>query len=125
MDLDIPGLDERPEGCDGVLLVEGMLDAETAFRRFCFVNTDQIDIVIGRGDTDIAIEHAAISRAHVRLESVKGSMTISDLGSRNGTYIGDVPCLPREVMYLEEDDEIYLGDVKCTVRVVKQEAEWA
>ena len=125
MDLDMPGLDERPEGCDGVLLVEGMLDSETPFMRFCFVNTDQIDIVIGRGDTDIAIEHAAISRAHVRLESDKGSLTISDLGSRNGTYIGDVPCLPREVMYLEEDDEIYLGDVKCTVRVVKQEAEWA
>lgn len=125
MDLDIPELDKRPEGCDGVVLVEGMLDSETAFRRFCFVNTVQINVVIGRGDTDIAIEHAAISRAHVRLESDGESLTLSDLGSRNGTYIGDVPCLTGEVMYLEEDDEIYLGHVKCTIRVVKQEADRA
>ena len=125
VDLDIPELGTRPDGCDGVLLVEGMLDAETAFRRFCFVNTAQVNIVIGRGDTDIAIKHAAISRAHVRLESAGAFLTLSDLGSRNGTYIGDVPCLPGEIMYLEDNDEIYLGDVKMTLRVVKQEAEWA
>lgn len=124
-DLDIPGVDERPEGCDGLLLVEGMLDTDTALRRFCFVNTDRINVVIGRGDTDIAIEHAAISRQHVRLESDQGVLMLSDLGSRNGTFIGDVPCLPGEVMYLEDTDEIYLGDVKLTIRVVKQEAEWA
>lgn len=125
MDLDIPGLAERPEGCDGVLLVEGMLDADTAFRRFCFVNSNCINAVIGRGDADIAIEHAAISRAHVRLESDQGHLTLSDLGSRNGTYIGDIPCLPGEVLYVEETDDIYLGDLKLTVRVVKPEAEWA
>ena len=61
----------------------------------------------------------------MRLESDQDFLTLSDLGSRNGTYIGDIPCLPGEIMYLEETDEIYLGDVKLTVRVVKQEAEWA
>ena len=51
--------------------------------------------------------------------------TISDLGSRNGTFIGDVPCLPGEVLYFETGDEIFLGNVKLTLRIVKQEAEWA
>jgi pSer/pThr/pTyr-binding forkhead associated (FHA) protein len=106
-------------------VVEGWLDADTGFRRFCFVNTRDIDIVIGRGDADIAIEHAAISRAHARIESDGEIMTLSDLGSRNGTFIGEAACLPGEVLYFNPDDEIYLGDVKMTVRVVEQEAQWA
>ena len=52
-------------------------------------------------------------------------ITLSDLGSRNGTFIGDIPCLPGEIMYLDTNNEIYLGDVKLTIRVVRQEAEWA
>jgi CheY-like chemotaxis protein len=125
LDLEIPELSARPDGCDGVLLVEGVLDAEISFKRFCFVNTEQINVIIGRGGTDIAIEHAAISRAHLRVESDGELITLSDLGSKNGTFIGDVPCLPGEIMYLGADDEIYLGDVKLTIRVVKQEAGWA
>jgi hypothetical protein len=125
LDLEIPELANRPEGCDAVLLVEGYLDPETGFRRFCFVNSEKINIVIGRGDTDIAIEHAAISRAHVRLESDGDLITLSDLGSRNGTFIGDIPCLQGEIMYLDETDDIYLGDVKLSIRLIRQEAEWA
>ena len=124
LDLEIPELSTRPDDCNAILLVEGFLDAETGFKRFCFVNTEQINIIIGRGDTDIAIEHAAISRAHLRVESDGESITLSDLGSRNGTFIGDIPCLPGEVMFLDANDEIYLGDVKLTIRVVQQEAEW-
>jgi hypothetical protein len=125
IDFEIPESGTRPQGCDGVLLVEGWLDADTDFRRFCFVNTRDIDIVIGRGDADIAIEHAAISRAHARIQSDGEAMTLSDLGSRNGTFIGEVACLQSEVLYFNPDDEIYLGDVKMTVRVVEQEAQWA
>jgi len=125
LDLEIPELSTRPDGCDGVLLVEGFLDAETGFKRFCFVNTEQINIIIGRGDTDIAIEHATISRAHLRVESDGESITLSDLGSRNGTFIRDIPCLPGEIMFLDANDDIYLGDVKLTIRLIRQEAEWA
>jgi hypothetical protein len=125
IDFEIPELSERPEGCDGVLLVEGLLDAETDFKRFCFINTEQVSITIGRGDADISIEHATISRNHARVESDGELMTLSDLGSRNGTFIDVVPCLPGEVLYFQADDKIFLGDVSLTIRVVKQEAEWA
>jgi hypothetical protein len=125
IDFEIPESGQRPEGCDAVLIVEGYLDADTFFRRFCFVNAGDINIVIGRGDADIAIEHAAISRSHARIESDGKTMTLSDLGSRNGTFLGEVPCLPGEVFYFEAEDEIFLGDVKMTVRLVRQEALWA
>jgi len=122
---EIQELGACPDGYDGLLIIEGKLDADTAFKRFCFVNTGQINVIIGRGDADINIEHAAISRAHARLESVGEMLTISDLASRNGCFIGDIPCLPGEILFVKADDEIYLGDVKLRVRVVKQVAEWA
>jgi pSer/pThr/pTyr-binding forkhead associated (FHA) protein len=52
-------------------------------------------------------------------------MTLSDLGSRNGTFINSVPCLPGEIMFLEPGDDVHLGDVHFRIRVVTQEAEWA
>ena len=125
MDFEIPETASRPDDCDGLLLVEGLLDADTPFRRFCFVDTGHIDVVIGRGDADIAIEHAAISRGHARIRSAGERLTLSDLGSRNGSFIGEVPCLAGEVMYLETGAELFLGDVKLTFKVVAQEAEWA
>ena len=125
INFEIPELSEKPEGCDGVLLVEGLLDADTGFKRFCFINTQLFSITIGRGEADISIEHATISRSHARVESDGELMTLSDLGSRNGTFIDVVPCLPGEVLYFEADDKIFLGDVNLTIRVVKQEAEWA
>lgn len=115
----------RPEGCDGVLLIEGKLDADSDFKRFCFVNTQQINVVIGRGEADINIEHPAISRSHARIEADSENMTLSDLGSRNGTFINSVPCLPGEVMFVEPGDEVYLGDVYFKISVRTNEAEWA
>jgi len=125
VDFEIPATASRPDGCNGLLLVEGLLDAKTPFKRFCFVDTGRIDVVIGRGDADIAIEHAAISRSHARIRSDGERLTFADLGSRNGSFIGDLPCLVGEVMYLEAGAEVFLGDVKLTIDVVTQEAEWA
>lgn len=125
IDFDLPASGTMPDGCNGLLLIEGMLDADTPFKRFCFVDTGRINAVIGRGDTDIAIEHAAISRAHARIQSDGEYLTFADLGSRNGSFIGDVPCLPGEILFLGGDDEVFLGDVKMTIHVVTATAEWA
>jgi hypothetical protein len=120
---EIPDMNALPSGCNGIVLVEGQLDADTPFKRLCAVNTKQIDLVIGRGETDISIEHPAISRAHVRLQCDAQSMTLSDLGSSNGTFIRGIPCLPGEIMFLETDDEIFLGDVGFRISVIGKEME--
>ena len=124
-DLEHLDMDARPAGCDGVLVVDGFLDAETPFKRFCFVDTGNVSIVIGRGDAEIRIEHPAISRSHARVEADSHSMTISDLGSSNGTFIRDIPCLPGEVMFIDDDEEIFLGEVRFRIQVIRQEATLA
>jgi pSer/pThr/pTyr-binding forkhead associated (FHA) protein len=50
-------------------------------------------------------------------------MTISDLGSSNGTFIRGIPCLPGEIMFIETDDEIFLGDVGFRISVLDKEIE--
>ena len=44
-------------------------------------------------------------------------MTLSDLGSRNGTFINGVHCLPDEVFVLSEDDTVLLGAAQVKVRI--------
>lgn len=122
-EVETPDLTALPAGCDAVILIEGWIDADTPFKRYCAVNTGKIDIVIGRGQADINIEHPAISRKHARLVSEKELMTISDLGSSNGTYINSTPCLSGEIMFTESGDEIFLGQVRLLISVVKNPAE--
>ena len=118
---EIPDMNALPSGCNGVVIIEGQLDADTPFKRLVAVNTAQIDLVIGRGEADISIEHPAISRAHARLQCDAQSMTLSDLGSSNGTFIRGIPCLPGEIMFIDTDDEIFLGDVAFSINVLSNE----
>jgi pSer/pThr/pTyr-binding forkhead associated (FHA) protein len=105
------------------VIIEGYLDADTRFKRLCAVNTEQINLVIGRGQAGINIDHPAISRAHARLQRDTQSMTLSDLGSSNGTFIRGIPCLPGEIMFIEAEDEIFLGDVRFRISVLSKEVE--
>jgi hypothetical protein len=120
---EILNMNALPSGCNGIVIIEGYLDADTRFKRLCAVNTEQIDLVIGRGEADISIDHPAISRAHARLQRDTQSMTLSDLGSSNGTFIRGIPCLPGEIMFIEAEDEIFLGDVGFRISVLSKEVE--
>jgi hypothetical protein len=122
-EFNIPDMDKLPAGCNGLVLVEGVVGADIPFKRYCAVNTLQIDIVIGRGAADLCIEHPAISRAHVRLECDGNSMTLSDLGSSNGTFIKGIPCLPGEVFFVDAEDEIFLGGVRFRISVITKKAD--
>ncbi len=118
-----PDMNALPPGCNGVLVIDGLLDTDTPFKRYCAVDTEQINIVIGRGDADISIEHRTISRAHARLESDAQFMTLSDLGSSNGTFINGVPCLHGEIMFIEAEQEVFLGEIRFRIQVVKSGTE--
>jgi hypothetical protein len=118
-----PDMNALPDGCNGVEVIDGLFDADTHFKRYCAVNTEQFNIIIGRGEADISIEHPAISRAHARLEGDAEVLTLSDLGSSNGTFISGTPCLPAEIMFIEPEDEIYLGEVRFSISVIRKESE--
>ena len=59
----------------------------------------------------------AVSRRHARLNGSSDSLTLTDLGSSNGTAINGVPCLEGEIMYLEAGDTVILGDARFNVAV--------
>lgn len=119
----MPDFKELGEGSNALVMLEGRLDSDTRFKRYCEVDVKRIDISIGRGDADISIEHPTVSRRHACLQYLNGSMTLSDLGSSNGTFIRGVPCLPGEVMFVEKGDEIFLGDVGFHIRLITSEAD--
>jgi len=116
---EIPDPDALPDGYDGLVVIDGWLGDGTGFKRYCMVNVEHIDVLIGRGDAALAIETPAISRRHIRLEKAGESLTVSDLGSSNGTFIRGIPCLPGEVMFIEQEDEIQLGDVRFHITVLR------
>ena len=50
----------------------------------------QLPAIIGRGrSAQITIPDALVSRQHCRIEEVQGQLLVYDLGSLNGTYVGD------------------------------------
>lgn len=63
---------------------------------------------VGRSaDADITLEVAEISRLHVRIDQVPTGFTVSDLGSRNGTFVNGEE-LTNEALRLVDGDEILL-----------------
>ncbi len=53
--------------------------------------TLRLPTIVGRGqDLDVCIGHASISREHCQFAvNTEGALTVRDLGSMNGTYVGD------------------------------------
>jgi hypothetical protein len=79
------------------------------------VSDKAINVEIGRGATDLVIDSTAVSRRHARLNGTAQALTLTDLGSSNGTSINGVPCMEHEIMYLEPSDSVLLGDVRFTL----------
>lgn len=63
-------------------------------------------VVIGRHDADVNVEDPEISRHHAAIELTGDTMTLVDLGSTNGTFVGEERI--REVV-LENQAEFSIG----------------
>jgi len=114
---------EAPPPLPGSLLViRGVLADGTPFEDSCPVSENAINVTIGRSDADLRIESQAVSRRHVNLNGTRRELTVSDLGSSNGTSINGVPCLEGEIMFIEPGDTLVLGDAKCTIEIRPQSA---
>lgn len=86
-----------------------------------FEGTDKVEQVplgdepvrVGRdaGIVQVVIDHAAVSRVHLELRRTGMQVSVSDLGSTNGTYMNDQPLTPHETYVLQQEDRLRIPGV--------------
>jgi diguanylate cyclase (GGDEF)-like protein len=77
--------------------------------------------IVGRGETaDVQILDPAVSRKHVCFFHTGGQWKVEDLGSQNGTYLGEVPLL--HPVTLEGSERLFLGR-DASIRVSLDDAQ--
>jgi pSer/pThr/pTyr-binding forkhead associated (FHA) protein len=73
----------------------------------------QSQFVIGRSSAcNVQLPDDTISRHHAQLECGRHGWSIVDLGSRNGTWIGQVKLTPRAPMSLTDGARLQMGAVE-------------
>jgi predicted Zn finger-like uncharacterized protein len=72
-----------PEGTRVTLAVLEGKDSGTMYR------VERPSIVIGRGEGDLSLDDPEVSRRHVRLTLHGTRAVLHDLGSTNGTFVGE------------------------------------
>lgn len=72
-------------------------------------------ITLGRGaGCDISMPSASnVSGTHCVIQNVGGQVTVTDLGSTNGTYIGGRRLVPNQSVAVTSGTVIYLGNQNC------------
>ena len=69
------------------------------------------ELTLGKGSqSDIIISNPIISRAHAKISCHNGTCTIQDLGSKNGTFVGDEKIFGSNVVVLTDGMYITLGN---------------
>lgn len=95
--------------------------AATSVRYWLVWATRQIPVdngehILGRApDASVWIDAPGVSRHHARLVIDGEDATVEDLGSKNGTYVGDEQVASRR--RLVDGDQIRLGPVVITFRI--------
>ena len=75
------------------------------------------EVVVGRGEeSDLRIEHPSISRKHALVTADDGVIRIADLGSANGTRLGERALEPGESVEVAPGEVVDLGSVMLIVQ---------
>jgi pSer/pThr/pTyr-binding forkhead associated (FHA) protein len=64
----------------------------------------------------VSVESGTVSRRHAQLTIGRGAARLEDLGSSNGTFVGDEPI--DGPTSLTDGDSFSLGSVRITLRVL-------
>ena len=73
-------------------------------------------VTIGRSSScELAIDHPSVSREHARLH-VEKTVSLEDLGSRNGTTVRGVPVAAKKRVDVQPGDVIECGDATLLLR---------
>lgn len=71
-------------------------------------------VQIGRApENDIVLDHGTVSRQHARLILEEGRVFLEDLGSSNGTYVGDKRLKPGERLEVKSGVSMEFGQVRA------------
>ena len=82
------------------------------------VTLEEGEHVLGRDpDVEIFLNSAGVSRRHARIRIAEGRATIEDLGSKNGTFVGNQRV--ERARSLGDGDIIGVGAVELTLRMVQ------
>jgi len=77
------------------------------------------DNILGRDeDATLWLDGPSISRFHARIRVSAAGAVLEDLGSKNGTYLGEHKVT--EPMVLKDGDEIRLGLLVLTFRIPRE-----
>jgi hypothetical protein len=78
-------------------------------------------VVIGRADgNQVVIDHVSVSRRHAQLVIESGKVTIEDLGSNTGTFVGSQRAPANTTTLVESGQSMRFGD--CEARFIFAEA---
>lgn len=74
---------------------------------------EQAAIGAGRAsDNELVLDDISVSRRHARLTFDSGQMTVEDLGSANGSYVGSQRLAPNTPSLVPADQSARLGDIE-------------
>jgi DNA-binding winged helix-turn-helix (wHTH) protein len=74
------------------------------------------DHVLGRDpDAEVVIDSPSVSRRHARIRIAAGQVTLEDLGSKNGSYVGERRVVG--IVILKDRDDLRIGRIPVQVRL--------
>ena len=80
--------------------------------------------ILGREPEDgINLDSPTVSRRHARISISDTDAVLEDLGSKNGTYVGEKPV--SRAVQLKDGDEIRTGSVVCRFRMTSRKGTTA
>ena len=83
---------------------------------------DRAGVTLGRSpaNAEFIIDHEEVSREHIRLTCADGALYAEDLNALNGTKVNGRLLNPREQVLLQDKDQLEIGPVVFTVRLVQE-----
>lgn len=93
----------------------GLIVVTTPFQNLrAHVEDEETDFIVGRDpQSQLAIDHQTVSRKHAKLTKKWGGFVITDLGSKNGTFVNGEKV---EEKALNDGDEVVFGTIKAVFR---------
>jgi two-component system response regulator AtoC len=89
--------------------------------RLVYFSSPRTDISVGRGTgAEVRVDDPSLSREHARFSwrNEKEGLTVTDLGSKNGTLVNGTSIGKRKRVELRSGDEVMMGSVRAVAAVM-------